>query len=132
MLEPTTDPVPDTLAGKWRVEEIDGLSTEGMRRMQFTADETEIWWEPRCAGFVQPYRLKGRRIDIGPEQRPPAPPRPPSADPLPPPPPVCTIGLPPYLADARTALLAAETIRRDNRNHLVIAGGGHYIVLAKR
>lgn len=135
LFEPTTDPLPTTLAGTWQVEMIDGFSTSESRTIRFIADGQEIWWDPRCAGIVMEYTLAGESFAITKPAETAPPPPSPEADgigpPPPPPPVVCLIGLPTHLQDAASALRAAETVARDYQNNLVFRGDGRYIILSQ-
>lgn len=131
LLEPTTDPLPSSLEGQWRVESIDGLSTPEIRSLVFTADEQEIWWEPRCARVEIGYRMEGTRFAVVEEAYiPPPSPRGGARTPAAPQP-VCLIGIPRHLYDAVGAIQAATTVARDYRNDIVLSGGGRSIVLTQ-
>ncbi|XUU61739.1 hypothetical protein ACRAQ6_05570 [Erythrobacter sp. HA6-11] len=135
IFEPTTDPLPTTLAGTWQVEMIDGLSTSEMRTIQFSADAREIWWDPRCAGLIMEYRLAGEGFAITKPAE--IAPPPPASDPdgtgppRLPPPLVCSIGLPPHLQEAASALRSADAVTRDYQNNLVFSGSERYIILSR-
>ena len=116
----------ETLAGHWRVAGIDGEALNERTAIALRADESEIWWEPRCAGASVPYRTVNERFIIVPA--PEAPPPPPGTEPVPPPP-VCAIGLPPRLSDAMNAIRVADTIERTPENAVRLSGGGRSITL---
>ena len=106
----------DTLEGTWQVTSVDG---ETLRfPLTFEADATHVWWEPKCAGVVFSYAIDGPDITIG--SRTDVTPPPPGT----PPPPVCTVGLPPMLAQAREALVAAQTAGVTADGTVRLAGAG--------
>ena len=112
-----------TLAGEWRVAGINGKEIEGSVGIALRADEREIWWEPRCAGFVRSYKIEGTRFTTGPfigfkPYRP--------GDP---PPIVCLIAPPPQMPAIFDALTSADSIRRTPNNGIEISGGGHSLLL---
>lgn len=115
---------PTTLAGEWKIVAIDGQDFNEPYGLALSANASEVWWEPRCAGMVRGYTIEGPAIRIG---------RAPSLGPPPapgtPPPPVCAIGLPPRLPDAVRALDAATAIRRTPSNGVELSGGGHSLLL---
>ena len=43
----------ETLEGEWRVAGIDGQSLDQPVGLALSASAQEIWWDPRCAGFVR-------------------------------------------------------------------------------
>lgn len=115
---------PTTLAGEWKVVGIDGSDLNEAYGIALSANASEIWWEPRCAGMARGYAIKGSAIDFGPL---------PALGPPPPPgtlpPPVCAIGLPPRLTDVVRALDAATLIQRTPANGVEISGSGHSVLL---
>ena len=122
---PPTQPLSPilTLAGEWRVAGIDGEPLDEPYGLALSANEEEIWWEPRCANFAFGYRIEGLRLKTG-AARPPVP-----VASGAPPPPVCTIGIPPRLDEVSRALQLADTIGRTNSNGVLIEGGGHSLTL---
>lgn len=112
-----------TLAGDWRVAGIDGEPLDETYGIALRADDEEIWWEPRCANFAFAYTINGLRISTGDAE--PAVPVEPGA----PPPPVCTVAIPPRLAEVGRALDLAETAGRTPANGVLIEGGGHSLTL---
>lgn len=122
---PPTQPLSPivTLAGEWRVAGIDGEPLDEPYGLALSANEEEIWWEPRCANFAFDYRIEGLRLETG-AASPPVP-----VAPGAPPPPVCTIGIPPRLDEVSRALQLADTIGRTNSNGVLIEGGGHSLTL---
>lgn len=128
---PAPPPPPDpfvrqvaSLAGEWRVAGIDGEPLDEPYGIALSADEEEIWWEPRCFGLVRGYTVSGMRLTI---RAPAASGPPPGA--LAPPNPVCALAPPPRVADVRRALDAATRIERTPENGVLISGGGHSLLL---
>jgi len=113
----------ETLAGEWRVAGIDGEPLDETYGIALSANGEEIWWEPRCANFAFAYTINGLRISTGGAE--PALPIEPGA----PPPPVCTIAIPPRLAEVGRALDLAETAGRTPSNGVLIEGGVHSLTL---
>ncbi len=115
-----------SLAGEWRVAGIDGEDFDEPHGLALSADEEEIWWEPRCARQSVRYRIVNDRFIV---VEPPAPsPAPPGAEP-PPPLATCTIGLPPRLVDVMTAIDAADHIERTPENGVRLSGNGRSVTL---
>ena len=112
-----------TLAGEWRVAGIDGQPLDQPVGIALSASSEEIWWAPRCAGFVRSYAIQGQgfaaRPALGVKPRKPGEPTPP----------VCTIAPPPGAAELFRALDAAQTIRRTPENGVLISGGAHSVLL---
>lgn len=117
-------PIPASLAGEWRVAGIDGESFDKPVGLALSADDREVWWNPRCAGLVRRYTIHGQNFRAGPLPSSVPPPSPGT-----PPPPVCAIGLPPHLVDAVRAMDAATQIRRTPPNGIELGGGGHSLLL---
>jgi hypothetical protein len=115
---------PVTLAGEWKVVAIDGSDLNEPYGIALSANESEIWWEPRCASMVRGYAIKGAAIRFG---------SPPSLGPPPPPGtpprPVCAIALPPRLVDVVRALETATLVQRTPSNGIELSGGGHSLLL---
>jgi hypothetical protein len=112
-----------TLAGEWRVAGIDGKEIDGSVGIALRADEREIWWEPRCAGYVRSYRIEGSNFTTGPyigfkPHRP--------GDP---PPIVCLIAPPPQMSAIFDVLTSATSISRTPNNGIEISGVGHSLLL---
>jgi hypothetical protein len=125
---PSSDPLTaqtpapvSSLAGAWRVAGIDGVGLDEPVGLALTADEQQLWWEPRCAGAARAYRIDGSRISFTSTQGP----RPAGA----PTPPVCAIGLPPRLGDIMRALDDATSVTRTESNGVLIAGPRHSVTL---
>ena len=118
-------PTVDTLEGAWRIAGIDGQAFDESYGLALSADEREIWWEPRCAGYVRGYAIEGRSIEIGPRAT-----APPEATDMAPP--VCLIGLPPRLGEVFRALELAESVERTPENGVRISGGSHSVTLFRQ
>ena len=112
-----------TLEGAWRVAGIDGQSLDQPVGLALSASAQEIWWDPRCAGYVRSYRIEGDKFRTGPNLG--FVPRKPGE----PTPPVCTIAPPPRIGDVFRALSEATAIVRTPQNGIEISGGGHSILL---
>jgi hypothetical protein len=112
-----------TLAGEWRVAGIDGQALDQPVGLALSADAEEIWWAPRCAGFVRTYRISRSAFATGPAKG--------TVTPKPgvPPPPVCAIGLPPRLDEVTRAIASATIIRRTGNGGVELSGGGHSLLL---
>lgn len=117
-----------TLSGEWRVAAIDGISYDESVGLALSADAEEIWWEPRCAAIVHPYRIEGfvfRARNIAPSPASTAGP-----DGLPRPAPlICTIGPLPHVAEVSRAIRKATRIERTEQNGVLLSGGGHSLLL---
>lgn len=111
-----------SLAGAWRVAGIDGKALDEPYGIALEADDTMIWWAPRCARQERLYQITGDKVrfTVNPLLQP-APGKPGM--------PVCMIGLPPRLDDVNRALDAATRIQRTESNGILISGGGHSIML---
>jgi hypothetical protein len=111
-------PAPVTsLAGEWRVAGLDGQPVEGATGLALRGSKTRIWWEPRCAGFVRHYRMRGSRISITGYRKGEAPQV------------ICLIAPPAEIARAFTALDAAKRVRRTANNGIELSGGGYSLLL---
>ena len=118
------EPAPiQTLEGEWRVAGIDGQALDQPVGLALTASAQEIWWDPRCAGYVRSYRIEGSKFMTGPHIG--FVPRKPGE----PTPPVCTIAPPPRIGEVFRALTEATTIARTPQNGIEISGGGHSLLL---
>lgn len=110
-----------SLAGEWRVGGVDGISIDQPIGLVLSGTESEIWWNPRCAGLARRYRIEGSKIFFS------------SAEPArqvgEPTRPVCAIGLPPKLGLVFNALDGAKTISRTESNGILIAGAKHKVLL---
>ena len=110
-----------SLAGEWRVAAIDGLSLDQPVGLALRGTETEIWWDPRCAGLARRYRIEGSKVSFN-SIEPPRQVREPTR-------PVCTIGLPPKLGQVFDALDGASSVSRTESNGILIAGAKHSVLL---
>lgn len=125
--EQSASPV-TSLAGHWRVAAIDGEGLEEPYGLALAADDAEIWWEPRCAYVIHPYKIDGGIIAV--TERGPAPASTPGPDGEPVPAPmICTIATPPRLPDVNRALINATQIERTPENGILLSGGGHSLLL---
>ncbi|MGB3796471.1 MAG: hypothetical protein WA957_09235 [Alteraurantiacibacter sp.] len=113
----------ESLAGEWRVAGMDGQPLDESFGLALSADDAEIWWEPRCANFAFGYRIDGLALETG-TARPGAP-----ITPNENPPPVCAIAIPPRLSDVSRALDLADTVGRTPSNGVQLEGGGHSLLL---
>lgn len=118
----TPAPAPSTLAGHWRVAGIDGEPLNESYGLALSADEQEIWWEPRCAGYILGYTIEGNAFTTGARVT-----EPPVSTSTPAP--VCAIGLPPRLVDVSRALQLAERIETTPENGVLLSGGGRRVLL---
>lgn len=116
-------PSPTSLAGEWRVAGIDGADFNEAYGLALSADAREIWWTPRCAGFVRSYAIQDGVIRLR------AASAQPTAQPGTTPPPVCAIAPPARLPEVFRALEAADRIVRTPSNGIEISGGGHSVLL---
>jgi len=112
-----------SLAGEWRVAGLDGAEIAGPVGIALRADSRDVWWEPRCAGYVRSYSIEGTRFATGPHIGF-KPPRPGEL-----PPPVCLIAPPPQMGAIFDALTAAIIISRTPNNGVELRGGGHSLLL---
>jgi hypothetical protein len=112
-----------TLEGEWRVAGIDGQSLDQPVGIALSASNDEIWWAPRCAGFVRSYAIAGTVFRAGPAL---GVTRPRPGEPSPP---VCAIAPPPRTSDLFRALDAGNHIVRTPQNGIEISGGGHPLLL---
>jgi hypothetical protein len=112
-----------TLAGKWRIARIDGEPLAEQNGMGLEASDSEIWWSPRCAGFVRSYRIDGSDFSTGPHLgwEPPRPGAPPA--------PVCAIAPPPRIGEVFQILTEATDIRRTAESGVEISGRGRSLLL---
>ena len=118
------EPAPvQTLEGEWRVAGIDGQPLDQPVGLALSASAQEIWWDPRCAGYVRSYRIDGGKFTTGPHIG--FVPRKPGEHT----PPVCTIAPPPRIGDVFRALTSATAIVRTPQNGIEISGGGHSVLL---
>ena len=122
VFQPTTDPLPTDLAGKWRLMEMNGWGSSEMRTIEFEADGSQIWWNPRCAGQAVAYEMDGERFAV---EKPRVSDTAPSEEARV----VCRVGIPEALPEALNAMRTATRVARDKDNNIVISGDGSYVVL---
>lgn len=119
-------PVP-TLAGRWRVVERDGRSTDPRSFILKASDHT-IGWEVSCARQVRSYTIENTRFAAAKLPRNISPPLPPGAL-APVVRPICAIGLPPGLEEGLAAVDAATQISRLDNGAVVLQGQGRSVTL---
>jgi hypothetical protein len=110
-----------SLAGDWRVAGIDGADFNEPYGLALKGDDERLWWEPLCARQGRRYRIGGGAIAFSALAPPPRAGGTPA--------PVCLIAPPARLADVMRALDAARTVERTPQNGILIAGGGHSLLL---
>ncbi len=110
-----------SLAGEWRVAGIDGQPFDEPYGLALSASDTEMWWPPKCAGYVRSYRLEGTRVRFAPV------PRPNANDGRPAP--VCLVAIPARLGDVFAAIDGSDRAVRTPSNGIEISGGGHSLLL---
>ena len=117
---------PETLEGVWRVVAIGGQVLAEHEMVTLHADAQEIWWEPRCLGFVRGYWLDGNMLEVGPRVT-----QAPASDSTPAP--VCLIARPPRLPDISRMLELARHVQQSEEQgaqaSLLISGEGGTITL---
>jgi hypothetical protein len=114
-------PAVASLAGEWRVAGIDGVGFNEPYGLALSGDGERLWWQPICARQGRRYRIAGGAIAVSPLDPPPRAGEPPA--------PVCRIAIPPRLAEVMRALDAARTVERTPQNGILLAGGGHSLLL---
>ena len=119
---PMNLPAPATIVGSWRVVAVDGAQLRAGDAISLMGDGQEIWWEPRCAGFIFGYTLDGSTFSTGPRVT-----TPPASTSTPAP--VCAIGQPAGLQEVSRALQRAERIGQTPDKGIRITGGGHSLTL---
>ena len=110
-----------TLAGEWRVAGIDGKSFDESYGLALSADDSTIWWAPRCAGYERSYELDGIHAHFAltdAEFHKDGSPRI-----------VCQIGIPSRLPEVFRAIDSADRVVRTPSNAIEISGGGHSLTL---
>jgi len=117
---------PVTLAGEWRVAGLDGEEFDEAYGIALSADDSEIWWEPRCAAQAVRYRIDANRFESVP---PPAPPTADAGTGADAAVAVCAIGLPERLPEVMAAIRAADRIERTPQNGVRLSGRGHSLTL---
>ena len=113
--ETQTEPGSVDLQGNWRVAGIDGEPIDTPYAITLVADESNILWEPACAGQYRGYSISGETFA--------APIR--NNNKLE----VCAIGFPEELPRIWSALEAAERIERTPENAVLISGNGRSVTL---
>ena len=109
-----------TLAGTWRIAQIDGQSVPEPYPIEVKADAQRVWWEPACALEVRRYRIAGAAIAFtGAFTR---------TSRKGPPPLMCLIAPPASVDRAMRALDDAETISAMDKG-VLISGRGRSVVL---
>lgn len=126
LLSPAERPV-ESLAGRWSVSMVDGRRLP-KGSLVFSATRDVITWQPSCADQARNYVIENDRIAIGRMPDTPPPPLPLDAQ-VAPPRLICTIGLPPELASAFTAMEQVTHVRPANAGGIIMTGNGHEIVL---
>lgn len=86
-----------TLAGSWRVAEVDGEAYSGFMVLQLFGTSRTIYWDPPCAGLERRYSIDGKEF---------------SANPIPSssPPILCDIALPEGIGEVFAAIDEADRI----------------------
>ena len=107
-----------SLAGEWRIAGIDGEPFNETYGLALSADQSNIWWSPRCAGFVRSYLLDGSGLRVAPAGTG-------GGDAVP----VCRIAQPARLAEVFQVLDAADRVVRTPSNAIEISGGGRKLTL---
>lgn len=104
---------PVSLVGEYRVAGIDGTEVGGNIGIGLSVTETNIFYDPRCAGFDWTYTYEGGSLTT---ERP--------ADR-----PVCRIAVHPEQQRLATALDAVTQAERTPSNGIELSGGGHSVTL---
>lgn len=104
---------PASLVGEYRVAGIDGTEVGGGIGIGLSITETNIFYDPRCAGFDWTYTYEGGALTT---ERP--------ADR-----PVCRIAVHPEQQRLATALDAVTQAERTPSNGIELTGGGHSVTL---
>ena len=108
------------LRGRWEVATLDGEAVPGSERIVLYGNDTQLWWEPACAGQRAEIDLdfanggagwSARQVD--------------TAGAI-----VCQIGLPPRLGDVWDALEAGERAEWTDAGGIAVTGDGRSVVLA--
>lgn len=124
LLSPAKRPI-QSLAGRWSVSTLDGRRLP-KGSLVFSATRDVITWQPSCAGQTRSYVIENNRIAIG--RMPDTPPPPPPLD-APVARLICTIGLPPELMSAFSAMEKVTHVRPASAGGITMTGNGHQIVL---
>ena len=115
-----------TLAGRWQVTSLDGRKLSNEPPI-FSATDTDLTWEPSCAGSGRSYHIENDRITV--RARPASsPPPPPNAQPVTPPP-VCAIAPHPQLVAIYAAAEVATHVRPAPGGGVILDGNGHSVTM---
>lgn len=98
-----------TLAGSWRVAELDGEPFENFVTLELYANSRLLYWEPTCAGLERRYAIEGREFSA--MQTPSDGPRI-----------VCDIGLPERIEDVFAAIDEADRIQPADGGGVMLSG----------
>ncbi len=121
--EPAAANAPASVVGEYRVAGIDGTEVGGGIGIGLSITESEIYYEPRCAGFDWSYTYgdgelstdrpgkSGPRLAAGPQA------------------PVCEVAVHPEKQRLATALDAVTRAERTPSNGIELTGGGHSVTL---
>ncbi|RIV80291.1 hypothetical protein [Pelagerythrobacter aerophilus] len=104
---------PASLIGEYRVAGIDGTEVGGQIGIALSVTETNIFYDPRCAGFDWTYTYEGGALTT---ERP--------ADRA-----VCEIAVHPEQQRLAAALDAVTQAERTPSNGIELSGGGHSVTL---
>lgn len=115
--QPAADEDANTsLAGSWRVAQIDGQAHEAIPPLELYANSRLIYWEPACAGMERRYVIEEDVFSASPT---------PSDGPKI----VCSIGLPEGLQDVFDTLDEADRIESVDGGGVLISGLRRRIIL---
>lgn len=104
-----------SLAGEYRVADIDGREISGGIGVALSVSDTEMWFEPRCAGYAWNYTLSGTDLTANRAGDPAAP--------------TCDIAVHPEEQRLAAALDAVDQASRTPSNGIALTGGGHSVTL---
>ncbi|MFN2099584.1 hypothetical protein [Altererythrobacter sp. MF3-039] len=105
-----------TLAGSWRVAELDGDRFENFMPLMLFGNVRVIYWDPACAGWERRYVIDGREFSATP---------PPSEGPRI----ACDIGLPERIEDVFAAIDEADRIQPADGGGVLLSGLRRSILL---
>ena len=104
---------PTSLVGEYRVAGIDGTEVGGQIGIGLSVTETNIYFEPRCAGFDWTYTYaEGALTTERPADRP-----------------TCRIAVHPEQQRLAVAIDAVTQAERTPSNGIELTGGGHSVTL---
>ncbi|WP_338446572.1 hypothetical protein V5F89_01885 [Pelagerythrobacter marensis] len=110
---PVEDRAPASLVGEYRVAGIDGAELGGDIGIGLSITETNIFYQPRCAGFDWTYTYEaGALTTERPADRP-----------------VCAIGVPPEQRRLASALDSVTRAERTPANGIELTGGERSVTL---